>query len=85
MSIVIAIRPDVEAELTRQAAAHGLQREDYAAALLEEAIHRLDASAKRLTLDQLDRTLREVAQYSHKVPLLPDKAFTREDLYEDHN
>jgi len=37
MTITLDIRPEVEAELARQAAAHGLAIGDYAASLLEEA------------------------------------------------
>ena len=84
MSIIINIKPEAEAELTRQASAHGVQPEDYAAALVEDAVH-LGATAKQLTRDQLDRTLQELAQFSHKIPLLPDEAFTREGLYQDHD
>jgi len=83
MSIIINIKPEAQAELTRQAAAHGVQPEDYAAALLEDAVH--TGAAKKLTPDQLDRTLQELAQYTHKIPLLPDEAFTREGLYQDHD
>jgi hypothetical protein len=83
MSIVIHIKPEAQAELKRQAAAHGVQPEDYAAALLEDAV-RIGA-AKKLTADQLDRTLVELAQFTHKIPLLPDEAFTREGLYQDHD
>ena len=61
MSIIINIKPEAQAELTRQAAVHGVQPEDYAAALLEEAVH-VGAAAKTLTKDQLDRTLQELAQ-----------------------
>jgi hypothetical protein len=84
MSIMINIKPEAQAELTRQAAAHGVQPEDYAAALLEEAVH-IGTIAKTLSREQLDRTLQELAQYSHKIPLLPDEAFTREGLYQDHD
>jgi hypothetical protein len=84
MSIIINIKPEAQAELMRQAAVHGVQPEDYAAALLEEAVH-VGAVAKTLTKDQLDRTLKELAQFSHKIPLLPDEAFTREGLYQDHD
>lgn len=83
MSILIHIKPEAEAELSRQAAAHGVQPEDYAAALLEEAMHLGDA--KKLSTDQLDCTLRELGQFSHKIPLLPEEAFTREGLYQDHD
>lgn len=83
MSIIINIKPEAQKELTRQAAAHGVQPEDYAASLLEEAVHM--GEAKKLTPDQLDRTLQELVQFSHKIPLLPDDAFSRECLYQDHD
>jgi hypothetical protein len=85
VSIVIHIKPEAEAELTRQAAAHGVQPEDYAATLIEEALHDLDLSEKPLTSDQLNRTLQELAQFSGKIPILPDEAFTGEGLYRDHD
>lgn len=84
MSILINIKPEVESELARQAAAHGIGLDIYAAALLEEAAH-MAAASKKLSLGQLDRTLQELAQFSHKIPLLPDEAFSRESLYQDHD
>ena len=84
MSMIINIKPEAQAELTRQASAHGVQPEAYAASLLEDAVQ-MGASAKTLTQDQLDRTLRELGQFSHKIPLLSDEAFTRESLYRDHD
>jgi len=39
MTITLDIRPEIEAELARQAAAHGLGIGAYAAGLLEEAAH----------------------------------------------
>jgi len=83
MSITINIKPETQAELQRQAAAHGVQPEHYAATLLEEAVR--VRSAKKLTGDQLDCTLQELAQFSAKIPLLPDEAFAREGLYQDHD
>ena len=59
MSIVINIKPEAQAELTRQAEAHGVKPEAYAATLLEEAVH--IGAAKKLTTDQLDRTLQDLA------------------------
>ena len=84
MTITVDIRPEVQAELARQAAAQGRAVEAYAASLLEEAVH-LPAGASRLTQDRLGNTLREMAQFSHKIPALPDEAFTRESLYQDHD
>jgi hypothetical protein len=82
VTITVDIRPEVQAELARQAAAQGRAVEAYAASLLEEAVH---LPASRLNQDRLENTLREMAQFSHKIPALPDEAFTRESLYRDHD
>jgi len=84
MSIIINIKPEVQAELTRQAAVHGINIGDYAANLLEEAAHAA-AGSKKLSLEQLDKALEEIAQFSDKIPSLPDEAFSRESLYRDHD
>ena len=84
MTITINIKPEVQEELTRQAAAHGVDVVSYAASLLEEAAH-ISARAKKLSRGQLDETLQELAQFSHKIPALPDEAFSRESLYRDHD
>jgi hypothetical protein len=39
MTITVDIKPEVQAELARQAASNGKPLEDYAARLLEEAVH----------------------------------------------
>ena len=82
MSIIINIKPEIETELTRQAAAHGVDIDAYAATLLEEAVH-VGAESKKLSPDQLDRTMQELAQFSDRIRLLPDEAFSRESLYQD--
>jgi hypothetical protein len=84
MTIIINVKPEVQAELSRQAAAHGVDIDAYAASLLEEAAQ-VPVGSKGLSQDQLDRTLQELAQFSHKIPLLPDEAFSRESLYRDHD
>jgi plasmid stability protein len=84
MTITVDISPEVRAELARQAASHGRAVEAYAASLLEGAVH-LPADADRLSQDRLDNTFRELAEFSHKIPVLPDEAFTRESLYRDHD
>jgi hypothetical protein len=51
MTITVDIRPEVQAELARQADAHGRPIEAYAASLLEEAVH-LPAGTNRLASDK---------------------------------
>jgi hypothetical protein len=84
MTIIIDIKPEVQAELTRQAAAHGVALDAYAASLLEDAAH-VPTGSKGLSHSKLDSTLRELARFSHKIPLLPDEAFSRQSLYRDHD
>ena len=83
MTITLDIAPEVQAELARRAAAQGRALEVYVAGLLEEAAH-LPVPG-RLNEDRLECTLREVAQFSRKIPSLPDEVFTREALYQDHD
>jgi hypothetical protein len=84
MTITIEITPEVQAELSRQAAAHGVDISSYVATLLRDAVHR-PAGFKIINESQLAKTLEEMAQFSHKIPLLPDEAFSRESLYRDHD
>lgn len=84
MTITLDIRSEVQAELARQAAAQGRALEVYAASLLEEAAH-LPAGDSPSSGNGLERTLREMAQFSHKIPVLSDEAFTRESIYQDHD
>jgi len=84
MTITINLKPEIQEELSRQAVAHGLDLGAYAATLLEEAAQ-VAAESKKLSSDQLDRTLEELKQFSDKIPLLPDEALSRESLYRDHD
>jgi len=77
MTITVDVRPEVQEELSRRAAARGVDIGVYAASLLESAAGVLTGT-KALTLVQLENTLRELAQFSHKTPLLPESAFFRE-------
>jgi hypothetical protein len=84
MTITVDIAPEVQAELVRQATALGCPVEAYAASLLEGAV-RPPAGAHRLSPERLENTFREMAEFSDKIPALPDEAFTRESLYQDHD
>ena len=75
MTLIVEVKPEVQAELRRQASAHGVDIGSYAAGLWEEAAHSA-VEPKRLTVDQLEKTLQELAQFSHKIPSLPDEVFS---------
>ena len=70
MTIIIDIKPEVQAELSRQAAAHGVDIVAYAASQLEEAAQ-FSVGSKTLSASQLNKTLEELAQFSRKIPSLP--------------
>lgn len=82
MTFTVNIAPELQAELERRAKDSGTSVEAYAASLLEEA---LQLPAHRLRKAQIETTFREMAQFSHKIPVLPDSAFTRDSLYPDHD
>ena len=52
--------------------------------MLEEAVH-LPTGAGKLSQDRLESTLREMAQFSHKIPARTDEAFARESQYRDYD
>ena len=84
MTITLDIEPEVQAELKRRAAACGSLVETYAASLLEAAVQATEQNG-RLSEEQIGHTLREMAKFSHKIPVLPDSAFTREAIYQEHD
>ncbi len=84
MTITVEIQPEVQAELAAQAAARGMDVPTYAATLLEQAAQPAQPEAKNRNLEEFEKTLDRIAQFSHKIPVLPDEAFSRESLYQDH-
>ncbi len=84
MTITVEIAPEVQAALARQAAAHGRAVEAYVAELLEEAVRR-PVGSERLSQEHLESSLRQIAQFSDKIPSLPDEALTRKSLYRAHD
>jgi hypothetical protein len=84
MTITVDIKPAVQAELSHQTAAHGVDIVAYAASLLEEAVQ-FPLGSKTLSASQLNRMLEELAQFSYKIPSPPDEASSRESRYRDHD
>ena len=85
MIITIEIKPEVQAELATQAAARGMDLPAYAAAILEQVAQPAPLEPKNRSIEEFEKTLDRIAQFSHKIPALPDEAFSRENLYQDHD
>ena len=84
MTISLQIPP----ELAIQAARRGIAVTTY----IEQILIKEMAATKpvlprspRLTQEEFDAVLDALAQFSHKIPDLPDSAFTREAIYSDHD
>ena len=60
MTITLQITPELQAELARQAAAHGSAVEAYAAAVLEEAVHLPEAAFDRARAQAAAARIREL-------------------------
>lgn len=60
MTITVDIKPEVQAELARRAASNGKPVEDYAASLLEEAVH-LPAAPPSKSLREVFEMVRGLA------------------------
>jgi hypothetical protein len=90
MTITIPIRPEVEAELARQAAAHGSAVEAYAAALLEEAVHTpapSDAGTNVSSIrpqDERREAVKRLLEFGEKYRLSLGEPITRQLLHEGH-
>jgi hypothetical protein len=85
MTVTVEIKPEVQAELAAQAAARGMDVAAYLATILEQAAQPASLELKNRSLEEFEKTLDRIAQFSHKIPVLPDEAFSRESLYQDHD
>jgi hypothetical protein len=82
MQITVTI-PD---EIAMQVQARGLTPESYVESLIDNAAH---VSPKPVLLAKprmnMEEFLQKMAEFSDKIPRLPDEAFTRESFYQDHD
>ena len=84
--IQIALRPDIEARLTAEAQARGVDIEAYVESILEQAMTTATTSSPRQrTREEMQAFYDALAAHSDKIPQLPDEAFTRESFYQDHD
>jgi hypothetical protein len=76
--------PNVEASLTAQARALGLQLNFYVLSLLEQQAA-VGRSEQTLNVEQFEAELDALTEGSNKLPYLPPVALTRESFYQDHD
>jgi hypothetical protein len=83
MTIQIELSPEAEARLTAGAMAHGIAPDDYAGSLLTSLLSASAGGSGRLTADEVQTMLAQLAEGSDTLPALPTSAFTRDSFYEE--
>ena len=83
MTIQVELRPETRARLAADAQARGIPLEEYAGALLDEAVASVGTGSGKLSTGDVQLMLREIAEGSEELPQIPTSAFTRESFYED--
>jgi hypothetical protein len=83
--IRIKLRPEIEARLTAEAKARGVEVSAHVESLLEEAVSARATSVRRpRTPEDIRAWLDSLAQFSDKIPPLPE-TISREWIYQGHD
>jgi hypothetical protein len=83
--IQVMLKPEIEAQLLAEARANGVEPSVYAGTVIERAYRQGNGMRKAPRSPQEIRVwLDSLAQFSDRIPQLPDEAFTRESFYQDH-
>ena len=83
--IQVVLKPEIEAQLVADARANGVEPSVFAGTVIERAYLQDNGIRKASRSPQEVRVwLDSLAQFSDKIPQLPDEAFTRESFYQDH-
>jgi hypothetical protein len=83
MTIQVELSPEAEASLKAQAALQGIELEQYALKVLEEAAASRPNGAGKLTRESLHAMLDRIGEGWENRPKLPTSAFSRESFYEE--
>ena len=83
MTIQVELSPETEVSLLSQLVHMVVPREKYAGSLHRDALASSVRPSGKLTVDELHTMLREIAQGSASLPVLPASASSRESFYED--
>jgi hypothetical protein len=81
MTVKLELRPETEESLLNQAKAKGVPLEAY----LKGVIEGLAQSQPAPVPEEIQAALDRLAEMGRNLPHLPSSAFTREEIYRDHN
>ena len=83
MTIQLELNPEFVERLSTEAKARGVRLEEYAEALLREAIADRAEPDGSLSVGELTAMLDAIARGSDQLPSVPTSAFTRANYYEE--
>ena len=84
MAITLELPPEVEAKLTTQARALGLNLDEYLESLLRDHAAR-GGGEHMMSAEEFEAELDGLTAHSAKIPVLPLEALNREAIYQDHD
>jgi len=84
MAFTLHLRPDLERALAAQAREQGLSLDAYVQMLVEQQMTP-GMNKQNVSAEEIEAKLDGLAAYSEKIPLLPLSAFTRDEIYRDHD
>lgn len=85
MTIQVELKPQVEEQLAAAAEANGMTMESYAQQLLQEALASDPVSRARVSREEFQRFLEELAMDAPGPPQLRSETFPRETIYGEHD
>ncbi len=62
-----------------------MELDEYIVGLLDQAAQVARGRLASQTVEEFEQSLDRIAEFSNKIPVLPDEAFSRASLYEDHD
>lgn len=83
MTVSLHLRPEVEASAVEQARSEGVALEDYLQRIIEREV--LPLPTRRVTVEEVEAALAEIARGSENLPVLTDEAMSRRGIYADHD
>ena len=85
MTLTIELTPEVAAAVQRQAEARGERVEELVGSLVEKGIHALPVVPSTSTQEEFERDWDEILAPIEGLPEREPCAYTREDIYFDHD
>lgn len=87
MQITIDLEPETEAAVRAQAAARGVEIEEYVRSLMKQwsVAAPGEAAPERVSLEEFERDWDLFSEGTEGLPVLSDEDLSREAMYSDHD